>query len=63
MFAKENSGFQNLTFLINVGSNLKMSVTIEFYVPNGTLSKFYTTIVLYFHTVTLFYLNLTLTSA
>ena len=66
MFRKEND-FQNLTFLIwtlpDLGSNVKMSVTIEFYLPNEswTINMCNTTLVLYFHMMTSFDLTLTST--
>ena len=45
-------------------SNVKMSVTIEYYVPNNPKrlkSMYHTNLVLYFHTVTSFDLTLALT--
>ena len=67
MFLKENFDFQNVTFFTwtwpDLRTNVKMSVTIEFYVPNGPYNMSHTTLVLFFHAATSFNLILTLTCA
>ena len=55
--------FQNVTFLTwtwpDLRSNVKLSVIIEFYVPNGPYNMCHTTLVLFFHAVTSFNLIMT----
>ena len=63
MLLKENFELRNLTFFTRtwpgLGSDMKMSVTIKFYVPNDPYSICHMIFVLYSHAVTSFDLTLT----